>query len=122
TEASDGFGAAVALSGDTLAVGATGEASRVGGVNAVNGQSNNAAPRAGAVYVFTRAGASWSQQVYLKASSPGTNDTFGFALALSPDALIVGATNEASRATGVNPVNGPSDNSLSTAGALYLFR
>ncbi|TMQ19257.1 MAG: integrin [Deltaproteobacteria bacterium] len=119
TEASDGFGAAVALSGDTLAVGATGEASRVGGVNAVNGQSNNAAPRAGAVYVFTRAGASWSQQVYLKASSPGTNDTFGFALALSGDTLAAGAIGEASAAVGVDGNEG--DNSLPNAGAVYVF-
>ena len=34
-------------------------------------EQNNSALNSGAVYVFTRTGDQWSQQVYLKASNPG---------------------------------------------------
>ena len=43
------FGTSVALSGDTLAVGADGEDSAATGVN--GDQADNSAPEAGAVYV-----------------------------------------------------------------------
>ena len=54
------FGSAVALSGDTLVVGSGGEQSNAKGVN--NDQTSTVAPFAGAAYVFTRAGTSWSQR------------------------------------------------------------
>src|SRR2546426_10206126 len=59
TGAADEFGFAVALSGDgnTLAVGAPGEASVATGIG--GNQADNTAPSAGAVYVFTRSGATW---------------------------------------------------------------
>src|SRR6185295_2699696 len=60
-----GFGG-VALDGDTLAVAAD-EASCATGVN--GNQANTSCPGAGAVYVFTRTGDTWSQQAYLKASN-----------------------------------------------------
>jgi hypothetical protein len=44
------FGVSVALSGDTLAVGAYGEASNATGVN--GNQADNSAPNSGAAYVF----------------------------------------------------------------------
>jgi hypothetical protein len=46
----DGFGSSVSLSGDTLAIGAGGEASAATGVN--GNQADNSAVGAGAVYVF----------------------------------------------------------------------
>jgi hypothetical protein len=52
TGATDYFGYSVSLSGDTLAVGAYGEASAATGVN--GDQADNSAPASGAVYVFTR--------------------------------------------------------------------
>jgi hypothetical protein len=117
TGAGDDFGAAVALSGDTLAVGATGEDSAAKGVN--SNQADNTAPSAGAVYVFTRTGLTWTQQSYIKASNTDKNDLFGNALALSGDTLAVGAFGEASAATGVN--GNQADNTASAAGAVYVF-
>lgn len=60
--ADDHFGCAVAISGDTLVVGANGEDSASTGVN--QNQTNNAAPDAGAAYVFVRTNGVWSQQAY----------------------------------------------------------
>ena len=67
----DNFGFATALSADgsTLAVSAHFEASGDTGVDA--DQDDNSIPQAGAVYVFTRNGATWTQQSYIKASNTG---------------------------------------------------
>jgi hypothetical protein len=121
TDAYDYFGSSVALSGDTLAVGAAGEASGAVEVDPPGGQADNSASFAGAVYVFVRTGTMWSQQAYLKASNTGVSDLFGCSVALSGDTLAVGAYGEASRAVGVNPPGGQADNSASFAGAVYVF-
>ena len=57
----DLFGGSVALSsdGDTLAVGAIGEASAAAEVN--GDQFDNTSPAAGAAYVFARTGGLWSR-------------------------------------------------------------
>jgi hypothetical protein len=92
----DAFGFAVALSadGNTLAVGAYDEDSSTTGVNST---PNELASGSGAVYVFTRSGAAWSQQAYLKASNTAMNDRFGFSVALSGegDTLAAGAYQQA---------------------------
>ncbi len=122
TDAYDGFGFSVALSadGNTLAVSALYEASNAIGVN--GGQANNSARGAGAVYVFTRSGTTWSQQAYIKASNTNMGDEFGSAVALSADGntLAVGARFEASNATGVNS-GGQANNDADRAGAVYVF-
>ncbi|MBK7151017.1 MAG: FG-GAP repeat protein [Sandaracinaceae bacterium] len=97
-QGSDRFGFTVAVSGDTIAVGAPGEDSAAPGVN--GDEADNSLESTGAVYVFTRSGASWSQQAYLKASNPDSTDSFGVALGLSGDTLAVGANWEDSTATG----------------------
>ena len=52
--------------------------------------------------MFTRSGATWSQQAYVKSSNTGSNDEFGYSLGLATDGtLAVGAPGEASAATGV---------------------
>ena len=121
TEAGDVFGQSVALSadGNTLAVGAANEDSNATGVN--GGQTNNNASDSGAVYVFTRSGASWTQQAYVKASNTDADDQFGYSVALSADGntLAVGAYLEDSNATGVN--GDQTDNSASDSGAVYLY-
>ena len=86
-EGDDFFGRNVAVSGDTLVVGATGEDS-----SAAGGEGDNSAPSAGAAYVFVRAGGVWSQQAYLKASNAEGDDRFGISVAISGDTLVVGAT------------------------------
>jgi hypothetical protein len=113
----DVFGWSLALSGDTLAVGAAGEASSASGID--GNQNDDSAPFTGAVYVYTRSGAVWSQQAYLKASNSGSDDVFGWSLALTGDTLAVGAPREDSKATGLD--GDESDNSLSDSGAVYQF-
>jgi hypothetical protein len=115
------FGGSVALDGDTLAVRAD-EASCATGVN--GDQTNSGCPGAGAVYVFTRIGDTWSQQAYLKASNTelrvnDVGDDFGASVSLSGDTLAVGAPQEDSCASGVN--GNQSDNGCIAAGAVYVF-
>ena len=121
TGAQDAFGEAVSLSGDggTLAVGAPNEDSNATGVN--GDEAANSASEAGASFVFVRSGSTWTQQAYLKASNTDAGDRFGSSLSLNADGntLAVGAAFEESSATGLN--TGASDNTVSRAGAVYLY-
>ena len=117
TEASDRFGTSVAISGDTIAVGAYTESSDADGID--GNDADNSASQAGAAYVFVRNGSTWSQQAYVKASNSDLGDRFGFSLDLSGDTLVVGAEQEDSNAVGVG---GDQDNNLSlSSGAAYVF-
>ena len=117
----DQFGFAVALSGDgnTLAVASNFEDSGATGIN--GDQNDESASGAGAVYVFVRNGAAWSQQAYIKASNASEGDRFGYSLALSDDGstLAVGAIGEDSVSTGT--AGNQTDNSAEQAGATYVF-
>ncbi len=115
SDTGDAFGMGLAISGDTIVVGSEFEDGSGAGVNPP--PSNNL-PNSGAVYVFTRNGNTWSQQAYLKASNPDLGDTFGDAVSISGDTIIVGAENEDTGAAGVNPVP---DETSSRAGAAYIF-
>lgn len=117
TEEEDRFGASVAISGDTVVIGAYSEASQATGVG--GNQADNSASSSGAVYVFVRSGATWSQQAYLKASNTGDGDFFGASVAISADAILVGAPLEDSQATGID--GDQADNSFDNAGAAYVF-
>ncbi|MFN0010963.1 MAG: FG-GAP repeat protein [Phycisphaerales bacterium] len=119
TGTGDFFGYSVAISGDTVVVGARGEDSSATGVN--GNQADNSASASGAAYAFVRptSGTTWSQQAYLKASNTGATDLFGISVANSGDTILVGATGEDSNATGVN--GNQADNSAGTSGAAYLF-
>jgi hypothetical protein len=86
-ERPDLFGTQVALSGNTLAVGAWHESSCATGVN--GDQNNNGCEFSGAVYVFVRnAEGVWAQQAYIKPSNTVFQHKFGIALALSGDTLV----------------------------------
>jgi hypothetical protein len=78
----DCFGAAVALSGDTLVVGAAGD-----DIGANYDQ--------GSVYVFTRNGGWWDEQQKISASDGAQSDRFGWSVALEGDTLAVGADHDA---------------------------
>ena len=121
-DADDLFGAAVALSsdGDTLAVGATGEDSRASGIVG-NQAADNSVTESGAVYVYTRAKAEWTQRSYVKSSNTGADDFFGGAVSVSADGntLAIGADTEASNATGVGGKQ--IDDSAPAAGAVYMY-
>lgn len=72
--ASDSFGFAVAMQGDTALIGA------------------HAKERRGATYVFTRdSGGDWSQQQKLTASDAAEGDYFGYSVALDSDTAVIGA-------------------------------
>ena len=116
----DQFGFSIALSGDgnTLAVGALTEDSAATGIN--GNQADNSAQSAGAVYVFTRTGTTWSQQAYVKSAQMDAGDLFGYAVALTVDGnmLAVGAFDEDGSA---RTINGPTDNRANGSGAAYVF-
>jgi len=76
--AGDEFGWSVAIAGDTIVVGATGD-------DADNGQDS------GSVYVFTRTGTTWTQQAKLTASDGAAYDYFGWSVAIAGDTIVVGA-------------------------------
>lgn len=115
----DGFGdSGIAIDGDTIAVGATGEGSIATGVSPT-GSADNDASGAGAVYVFTRNTGVWTRQAYLKASNTGAGDTFGESVSLSGETLVVGASEEDSNGQGVDA---PQNNELGNrSGAAYVF-
>ena len=102
TEAGDRFGSAVAVSGDTVAVGAPLE----------DGDQNSLA-ESGAVYIFSRSNGEWAQQQLVKAPAPTASDRFGSALSLDGDALAVGTPGDRQ-----NP-NGPSV--IPNSGAVHMY-
>ncbi len=89
----DGFGYSVALSGNTLAVGAPGESSGQGGVFAPGGTHDDSDARgSGAVYVYALNGG-WSLQAFIKSPEPTDflaapsliPERFGWSLAMSAE-------------------------------------
>lgn len=112
TTADDRLGMAVALSADgtMLAIGAPFEDSAAEGRalgqetggNAIDDCADalhlqtNCAINSGAVYVYTRGSAGWSQQAMIKTPTPRGGDKFGAALALNTDGsvLAIGAPEE----------------------------
>ena len=113
-----GFGLALSADGNTLAVGAISEDSGATGADA--DQSDNSALSAGAVYLYSRSGVSWTQQAYLKSSNPGAGDLFGYSVALSADGGVLAATayDEDGSLAGTNEVQ---DDEAVGSGALYIF-
>jgi hypothetical protein len=79
--AADRFGQAVAMSGDTVVVGAFWHDK---GVNLDQG----------AAYVFTRSGGTWTEQAKLTASDGSKDDQFGFSVAVSGDTAVIGAPSD----------------------------
>jgi N-acetylglucosamine kinase-like BadF-type ATPase len=89
-EQRDEFGYSVSISsdGNTAIVGAYLE--------------DTGATDAGAAYIFTRSGGTWTQQAKIQASDKETNDWFGWSVSISGDGntAIVGATGEGTGDTG----------------------
>ena len=73
----DAFGAAVAISGNTVAVGAP-DRDDIGG-------------NSGAVYIYVNDSGSWTLEQKLLAKDGALNDNFGFSLALEGNRLIIGS-------------------------------
>ncbi|MCP5043832.1 MAG: hypothetical protein GY944_22620 [bacterium] len=92
-EADDGFGASVAVSGDVIAVGASGD--------------DDAGSEAGAVYVFRFGGVTWAEEEKLTAADGAAGDRFGRAVGTDGTVISVGAPHD----------DGPTD-----SGSGYVFR
>ena len=132
-EADDFFGGSVAISGNTVVVGASGEDSNQTTItNSINTASaNDSAFSAGAVYVFSRVavivgalGSSWIQEAYLKAPNAEAADHFGHSVAVSGDTVAVGVFGEDSNQTTITNSNNTAsaNNSAVNSGAVYIFR
>lgn len=117
TDQDDGFGGSVSLAGDTLAVGALGEAGTSTGVNGAGVQSVDGID-SGAAYIFTRSGTTWTQEAYLKPSTYVPYIQFGN-VCVEGDTVVVGALSESSNALGVN--GNQTDSSATESGAAYVF-
>jgi hypothetical protein len=76
-EMGEQFGYSVAVSGDTVLVGAP--------YNSLDANTS------GAVFVYTRSGTDWALQDILKASDKAIGDHLGYAVALSGDTAVAGA-------------------------------
>ena len=113
TDAEDFFGFSVAIAGNTVVVSAGDESSNATGVD--GDQTDNSAENAGAAYVFSRSGNTWTQQAYLKASNTDASDAFGFSVAIADNTVVIGAVDESSNATGID--GDQSDNSAGFSGA-----
>ncbi len=87
------FGFDVALEGDTLLAGAP--------------HSWDQGVQTGAAHVFVREAGNWTEQAKLLATGGNKDDRFGYAVALSGDTALVGATLE--------------DDGLTDAGAVHVF-
>ena len=87
------FGNAVAVSGNTMVVGAQFD--------------GTTASQAGAAYVYVLSGATWTQQAVLLANDGAVADKFGYSVAISENTIVVGAFND--------------DSPLSNAGSAYVF-
>ncbi len=89
----DWFGHSVAISGDTVVVGAHGDDDRGYG--------------SGSAYVFVRDGTTWTQQAKLTANDGAAADAFGWFVAVSEDTAVVGAYND--------------DDRGASSGSVYVF-
>jgi hypothetical protein len=79
----------------------------------------------GAVYIFTRTGATWLQQNRLTASNAEAGDSLGCSIAISDDGntVVAGAFDEDSILRGIQPPNEGSNDAASdvSTGAAYVF-
>ena len=114
-----GWTLALSLDGDTLAVGAHFEN---GGSTGINGdQRDTSAQDAGAAYVYSRSGTTWTPRAYVKASNTFVRAEFGSSLALNDDGtvLAIGAPREADGAKGIN--GNQAADSAAESGAVYIY-
>lgn len=86
-------GNAVAISGNTMVVGARFD--------------STTASQAGAAFVYVLNAGSWTQQAVLLANDGAATDKFGYSVAISGDTIVVGSYND--------------DSPLSNAGSAYVY-
>ena len=91
--AGDVFGISVAISGDTVVIGAD--------------LADEKGSNSGAAYVFSRSGNTWSQNAKLTADDGAAGDLFGIRVTLSGDTAVIGAARD--------------DDKGDESGAAYVF-
>ena len=77
---SDKFGTSVAISGDSIIIGAPSDTP--------NGTDS------GSAYVFTRTGETWTEQTKLTGTDQSVNSMFGWSVAIEDDTAAAGASND----------------------------
>ena len=87
------FGNAVAISGNTMVIGAR--------------HDSTTASQAGAAVVYVRNGTNWTQQAKLLANDGALGDKFGYSVAVSGDTVVIGAYND--------------DGAFADTGSAYVF-
>jgi hypothetical protein len=103
------FGSSVAISGDTIVVGAYGETMDEGNANALSAS--------GAAYVFTRSGSTWSfQKKLIGTGTQGrrADDQYGYSVGIYNDTIVVGAWYQDFDSVG-------SGGYINAAGAVFIY-
>ncbi len=100
-DGSDRFGFSMALSGDTLVIGAICE-------DALSNPKKNDGIQVGAAYVFTADNGKWRQRAYLKEPKPRSHNLFGYRVTLDGNLLAISS-----------PLN---DTGGVDAGSVYLYQ
>ncbi|MDX1958059.1 MAG: putative Ig domain-containing protein [Leptospiraceae bacterium] len=123
-DSNDQFGNSVAISNDTIVVGAWQEDSTQTTItNGTTASTDNTRLNSGAAYVFKRTGEIWLQEAYIKPSNTKTGDEFGVSVSISGDTIVVGAKREDSNQTTItNGSTASADFSMANPGAAYVFR
>lgn len=103
----DLFGSALALDGETLAVGA----------HLADGAHENG----GAVYIYRRRDGAWSEPARVEPAAGGAEHRFGRSVALANDTLVAGAYLEDGDGTGVRRSAEPGAVRAAESGAVYVY-
>jgi len=116
-----GYGVALDMDGNTMAVTGYDEAGSGRTPNAIPDQRRGGS---GAIYVFTRADGNWRQSGYLKGSRSEQGDSLGYSVTISEDGntIAAGTADEDCYTLGVNPEGCDNDRAANTSsGAAYLW-
>jgi|GEM_PF-3107536 len=118
------FGDSVAISGDTIVVGAEYDDSCT---DTDNSWLSSGCDYSGAAYVYRRAVVNgspiWNQEAFLKAETPRTGDYFGGDVSLDGDLLAIGAGGDANCRSGINPASWSAQDteSCTWSGGVHVF-
>jgi len=101
----DRFGWSVAMDGNYMVVGATGEDDDLSG--------NNTVSKAGAAYIFENQSGTWVEVQKILANDRSASDEFGWSVDIDDSTIIVGAHQDFEDENGLNPIH--------HAGSVYFF-
>lgn len=119
---SDVFGISVAISNDTIVIGAPMEDGNQQSISATPTSTLTLA-NSGAAYVYRRSGTVWNLEAYLKPTNLNGGDSFGRFVAIDGDTIVVGSPKEQSLDPTLRFGNdASSDNTGVSIGAVYVFK